>query len=172
MDFRSILNTRRVNGIMNGILMKASEKGVTIIEKRGVGDRGRFMAIPENNGVGRDGRRLESVAIINALRRGTVPESGLGRLAVGLATEEKVILSQLAFVGTGHADCKFVRGEYGSGKTFLISRAIEIALAAKFVTSHVVLSPDMPCTKTAGGVCENLRRPYDTDGDPCPQKYH
>ena len=40
MDLRSVLNTRRVTGIVNGILTKAAEKGVKIIEKRGVGDRG------------------------------------------------------------------------------------------------------------------------------------
>jgi hypothetical protein len=40
MDLRSVLNTRRVTGTVNGILVKAAEKGVKIIEKRGVGDRG------------------------------------------------------------------------------------------------------------------------------------
>ncbi|HJJ96771.1 MAG TPA: hypothetical protein O0X38_03905 [Methanocorpusculum sp.] len=40
MDLRTVLNTRRVTGIVNGILTKAAEKGVKIIEKRGVGDRG------------------------------------------------------------------------------------------------------------------------------------
>ncbi|HJK48104.1 MAG TPA: hypothetical protein O0X81_04220, partial [Methanocorpusculum sp.] len=40
MDLRSVLNTRRVTGIVNGILTKAAEKGVKIIEKRGVGNRG------------------------------------------------------------------------------------------------------------------------------------
>lgn len=120
------------------------------------------MVTLESNGVGRDERRLESVAIINALRRGTVPESGLGRLAVGLTTEEKVISSQLEFVGTGHADCKFVRGEYGSGKTFLISRAVEIGRAAKFVTSHVVISPDTPLHKLQAvyaKICAGLSTP-------------
>ncbi len=103
------------------------------------------MVISEHNG--RNDRKLESVGIINALRRGTVPNSGLSRLAVGLSTEEKVITSQLEFVAAGHADCKFVRGEYGSGKTFLISRAVEIGQAQKFVTSHVVISPDTPLHK-------------------------
>jgi hypothetical protein len=40
MDLRSVLNTRRVTGTVNDILIKAAEKGVKIIEKRGVGDRG------------------------------------------------------------------------------------------------------------------------------------
>ncbi|MDR0438667.1 MAG: BREX system ATP-binding protein BrxD [Methanocalculaceae archaeon] len=120
------------------------------------------MVILESNGVGRDDRRLESVAIINALRRGTVPESGLERLAVGLETEERVIISQLAFVGAGHADCKFVRGEYGSGKTFLISRALELGLAAKFVTSRVIISPNIPLHKLRtvyARICADLTTP-------------
>jgi hypothetical protein len=39
MYLRSVLNTRRVTGTVNSILIKAVEKGVKIIEKRGVGDR-------------------------------------------------------------------------------------------------------------------------------------
>ncbi|HJJ51041.1 MAG TPA: BREX system ATP-binding protein BrxD [Methanocorpusculum sp.] len=96
---------------------------------------------------GQSDRKLESVGIINALRRGTVPNAGLARLAVGLSTEEKVIQSQLEYVAAGHADCKFVRGEYGSGKTFLISRAVEIGQKQRFVTSHVVISPEAPLHK-------------------------
>jgi adenosylhomocysteinase len=120
------------------------------------------MAIRENSGVGRDRRRLESVAIINALRRGTVPESGLGRISVGLETEERVIISQLAFVGAGHADCKFVRGEYGSGKTFLISRATELGLTARFVASRVIISPNTPLHKLRAvyaKICASLTTP-------------
>ena len=94
-----------------------------------------------------DDRRLESVGIITSLRRGTVPDAGLARLAVGLETEEAVISDQLDFTAAGHADCKFIRGEYGSGKTFVIARAAEIALAKKFVVSHVVISPDTPLHK-------------------------
>lgn len=40
MDLRAVLGTRRVAGIVNGILAKAAEKNVKIIEKRGVGERG------------------------------------------------------------------------------------------------------------------------------------
>ena len=92
-------------------------------------------------------RKLESVALITALRRGTVPDAGLSRLAVGLETEESVITGQLSYTAAGHSDCKFVRGEYGSGKTFVIARAAEIAFSKKFVVSHVVISPDTPLHK-------------------------
>lgn len=47
------------------------------------------MNIPEPEPM--DRRRLESINIINALRRGTVPASGLERIAVGLDVEEGVI---------------------------------------------------------------------------------
>ena len=40
MDLRSILDTRRVTGIVNSLIEKTKEFGVTMIEKRGVGDRG------------------------------------------------------------------------------------------------------------------------------------
>ncbi len=117
----------------------------------------RCTAISEYNG--HSDRKLESIGIINALRRGTVPQTGLARLAVGLSTEEKVIRSQLEYVASGHANCKFVRGEYGSGKTFLISRTVEIGQKQRFVTSHVVISPDTPLHKLQAiyaSICSGL----------------
>lgn len=40
MDLRLVLDTRRVAGIVNSLLAKTAEFGVTLIEKRGVGERG------------------------------------------------------------------------------------------------------------------------------------
>lgn len=87
---------------------------------------------------------LESVGIINALRRGTVPAQGLGRFAVGLDVEELVIADQMDLVSRGGSDLKFIRGEYGSGKTFLIARALELARKKGFVTAHIAISPITP----------------------------
>jgi adenosylhomocysteinase len=94
-----------------------------------------------------DGNKAESIGIVNALRRGTVPASGLERLAVGLAVEERVIGGQLDYTASGGADVKFVRGEYGSGKTFLVARALEIARSKGFATAHVMISGDTPLHK-------------------------
>jgi adenosylhomocysteinase len=105
-------------------------------------------------------RKLQSIGIINALRRGTVPAEGLERLAVGIATEEHVIADQLEYVAAGRSDLKFVRGDFGSGKTFLICRALEIARTRGFATSHVVISPDTPLHKLAAlyrAIAQNLR---------------
>ena len=106
------------------------------------------MNIPEPELM--DRRRVESINIINALRRGTVPAGGLERIAVGLEVEEGAIAKQLDYVAQGGGDVKFVRGEYGSGKTFLIARALEIARAKGFVTSQVVISSSSPLYKLRG----------------------
>jgi adenosylhomocysteinase len=107
-----------------------------------------------------DPARLESIGIINALRRGTVPAGGLERIAVGLDVEEGVIGKQLDFVASGGGDVKFIRGEYGSGKTFLVARALEIARSKGFVTSRVVISPQTPLHKFSAvyrQICAELR---------------
>jgi len=104
--------------------------------------------------------KLESINIINALRRGTVPGSGLERIAVGLDVEEGVIGKQLDYVSQGGGDTKFIRGDYGSGKTFLVARALEMARNKGFVTSHVVISSTSPLYKLKAiyqQVCANLR---------------
>jgi hypothetical protein len=118
----------------------------------------RSMNIPEPEQM--DRRRLESINIINALRRGTVPAGGLERIAVGLDVEENAIGKQLDYVAQGGGDTKFIRGEYGSGKTFLVARALEIARNKGFVTSHVVISSSTPLYKLKGiyqQICSNLR---------------
>jgi len=95
------------------------------------------------------GRLSQPVArdIINALRRGTVPQTGLEFLAVGLERQMQVISDQLRHVATGRGDFKFIRGAYGAGKTFLSALTLEEALQQGFATSYVVVSTDTPLYK-------------------------
>ena len=107
-----------------------------------------------------DRGRLESLNIITALRRGTVPAGGLERIAVGLNVEEEVIGRQLDYVSQGGGDLKFVRGDYGSGKTFLVARALEIAGSKGFATSHVTISSSTPLYRIKAmyqQICTNLK---------------
>jgi hypothetical protein len=107
-----------------------------------------------------DRAKLESINIVNALRRGTVPAGGLERVAVGLDIEEEVISKQLDYVAQGGGDLKFVRGDYGSGKTFLVARALEMARVKSFATSHVVISSATPLYKVKSlyqQICASLR---------------
>jgi hypothetical protein len=78
--------------------------------------------------------------ILDALRRGTVPRSGLDVLAVGLGGFESVFEEELARVRTGGTGFKAVRGEYGSGKTFFGRWLQERARKLGFATSEVQVS--------------------------------
>lgn len=78
--------------------------------------------------------------IIDALRRGTVPQQGLDVLAVGLARFEDTVDEELQTVSGGGAVFKAVRGEYGSGKTFFSRWLTERAKRVGFATAEVQIS--------------------------------
>lgn len=78
--------------------------------------------------------------IVDALRRGTVPQRGLDMMAVGLDRFAPTINAELDVVANGGAQFKAVRGEYGSGKTFFARWMSETAKAADFATAEVQIS--------------------------------
>lgn len=78
--------------------------------------------------------------IIDALRRGTVPQRGLDLLAVGLDALAPTLDDELEVVARGGAGFKAVRGQYGSGKTFLARWLSERARRRGFATSEVQVS--------------------------------
>jgi hypothetical protein len=82
-------------------------------------------------------RRLE---ILDALRRGTVPQRGLDALAVGLDRFETVMDETLAHVAAGHSGFKAVRGDYGCGKTFFARWIQERAKQKGFAVAEVQIS--------------------------------
>jgi hypothetical protein len=78
--------------------------------------------------------------IIDALRRGTVPQYGLDALAVGLEPFEPTFNEEIAKVARGGAVFKALRGEYGSGKTFTLRWLQERARRQGFACSEVQIS--------------------------------
>ncbi len=78
--------------------------------------------------------------VIDALRRGTVPVSGLDLLAVGLDRFIPAMDADLATAGAGGSAFKAVRGEYGSGKTFFTRFLAERALRQGFAAAEVQIS--------------------------------
>ena len=78
--------------------------------------------------------------IIDALRRGTVPQRGLDTFAVGTDRFAAAFDDELATVAAGAAGFKAVRGEYGSGKTFVVRWLAERARAQGFATAEVQIS--------------------------------
>jgi hypothetical protein len=79
-------------------------------------------------------------AILDALRRGTVPHEGLAAFAVGMERFEAAVDADLATVASGRGSFKAVRGEYGSGKTFLARWLQERARPAGFATAEVQIN--------------------------------
>ncbi len=100
------------------------------------------MSTADATGGGVDGtvsprRRRE---VIDALRRGTVPANGLDLLAVGLERFLPALDTELATVATGGSAFKAVRGDYGSGKTFLTRFLAERAARQGFAVAEVQIS--------------------------------
>ena len=79
-------------------------------------------------------------AILDALRRGTVPREGLAAFAVGMERFEAAVDLDLAAVASGRGGFKAIRGEYGSGKTFFARWLQERARSAGFATAEVQVS--------------------------------
>ena len=80
--------------------------------------------------------------IVAALRHGAVPQAGLEHFATGLDRLLPVIEEELAEVasGEGRGRSKWVRGDYGSGKTFATRLICARARAKGFATTEVQIS--------------------------------
>ncbi|WP_405893478.1 BREX system ATP-binding protein BrxD [Streptomyces sp. NBC_01527] len=78
--------------------------------------------------------------VIDALRRGTVPQAGLGLFAVGLQRFEASLDDDLDTVTRGGAAFHALRGEYGSGKTFFARWLAERAKRRGLAISEVQIS--------------------------------
>jgi hypothetical protein len=78
--------------------------------------------------------------ILDALRRGTVPQDGLDLFAVGLDRFESTFDDELRKVQAGGSMFKAVRGEYGCGKTFFARWLQERARRLNFATTEVQVS--------------------------------
>ncbi|KRV48667.1 ATP-binding protein [Wenjunlia vitaminophila] len=78
--------------------------------------------------------------VIDALRRGTVPRSGLDLFAVGLDRFAPALDDDLTAVAGGGTAFHAIRGEYGSGKTFFARWLAERAKRAGLAAAEVQIS--------------------------------
>ena len=83
----------------------------------------------------------ERETIIQSLKSGVVPRSGLQHIQVGRNEELKSFINDVETIAEGGTSFRFVIGEYGSGKTFFMSLIRSIALEKGLVTMHADLSP-------------------------------
>jgi hypothetical protein len=78
--------------------------------------------------------------VVDALRRGTVPQAGLDLFAVGMDRFVVGLDEDLAAVAAGGGAFHAVRGEYGSGKTFFARWLTERAKRVGLATAEVQIS--------------------------------
>jgi hypothetical protein len=78
--------------------------------------------------------------VIDALRRGTVPQAGLDLFAVGMERFERAIDEELDGVASGRSVFKAVRGEYGAGKTFFARWLAERAKRRGMAATEIQIS--------------------------------
>ena len=78
--------------------------------------------------------------LFEALRKGLVPERGLDTFAVGIEKQRLEMGRQLDLVHHGEGTVKFLRGDYGCGKTFMARLTLVDAQSQGFATSFVVVS--------------------------------
>lgn len=78
--------------------------------------------------------------VIDALRRGTVPQFGLDLFAVGLDRFVNAMDEDIATAARGGAAFHAIRGEYGSGKTFFARWLAERAKRAGLAVSEIQIS--------------------------------
>ena len=81
-------------------------------------------------------------AILEALLSGCVPERGLRHIQAGRSDELQKITADLTHVAEGGGRLRFVVGEHGSGKTFFLNLAGEIALRERFVVTYAGFTKD------------------------------
>ena len=89
-------------------------------------------------------------AIIQSLRAGVVPYTGLQHVQVGRAVEIKSLLADIERVADGGSAFRLIIGEYGSGKTFFLSLMRTVAAERKLVTARADLHPDRRLHATGG----------------------
>jgi len=88
--------------------------------------------------------------LINSLKGGVVPRTGLAYVAVGREAEISALLHDVDIVADGGAAFRFIVGKYGSGKSFLLQTVRNYVMDRGFVVIDADLSPERRLQGTRG----------------------
>jgi hypothetical protein len=100
-------------------------------------------------------RPKERDAILQSIRAGVVPRSGLHHIQVGRAKEIEALMKDIESIMDGGTSIRFIIGDYGAGKTFFLHLVRTVAFEKGLVTAHADLTPDRRIHAT-GGQSRNL----------------
>ncbi|PLX48756.1 MAG: ATP-binding protein [Desulfobulbaceae bacterium] len=95
-------------------------------------------------------RPRERDAILQSLRAGVTPRTGLQHIQVGRVREVEALLKDIERIADGGSSFRLIIGEFGSGKTFFLQLIRSIAMEKGLVTLHADLSPDRRLHATGG----------------------
>ena len=91
---------------------------------------------------------VEARAIIESLRRGSVPVEHVPYFTVGRERWLRIIEDDLAnYIAAGGAKVRFLSGDYGDGKTHFLSVIQHLVQRERFAVSFVVLTREVPMHK-------------------------
>ncbi|WP_295075459.1 ATP-binding protein [Ruminococcus sp.] len=94
-------------------------------------------------------KRIAS-AVINSLKGGVVPRTGLPYITVGRENEIDALLHDVDIIADGGASFRFIVGKYGSGKSFLLQTIRSHVMDRNFVVVDADLSPERRLQGTKG----------------------
>ena len=86
-------------------------------------------------------KRIAS-AVINSLKGGVVPRTGLPYITVGREKEIEALLRDVDIIADGGASFRFIVGKYGSGKSFMLQTIRSHVMDRNFVVVDADLSPE------------------------------
>lgn len=95
-------------------------------------------------------RPRERDAIIQSLRSGVTPRTGIQYIQVGRSKELQSIIKDIDRVSDEGSSFKFIIGDFGAGKSFFLQLTRTIALEKGLVTIHADLAPDRKLQATNG----------------------
>lgn len=75
--------------------------------------------------------------IINSLKNGVVPKEGHELFRIGREAEINELLRCMDLVSEGNSMVKFIAGEYGTGKSFLMSSVKQMATTDNFIVAKL-----------------------------------
>ena len=95
-------------------------------------------------------RPRERDSIIQSLKAGVAPRTGIQHIQVGRVNEVEAINKDIDRIAQGGSAFRLIIGEYGSGKTFFLSVIRAIALEKQLVSVNADLSPDRRIHASSG----------------------
>ena len=80
---------------------------------------------------------LKEEKVINALRMGVIPEGHLQSFMVGKDKEKVALKDFMEAIATGGSQVRFLRGAYGSGKSFMLKYVESIAKSQNYIVATI-----------------------------------